>query len=207
MSGQRGPRQRPSIARCPARDRPDRQWVLTVPHRLRYRLAFDHALCRPACSSAQCAAGTGGAAGAPASRTARAGRSPSSRRKPTRGARLRPRGRPLRASDTGPPPPAVHPPRPPPISPAAQPIAAAPCSTPPAAPAARRAQPLTLPSYGRRGPRTSAFGRYVTWPEKGRPYPLSPAPGANPRFGRSPPPRRMFPTGRTSTLRIEPVVP
>src|SRR5262249_41283997 len=25
---------------------PDRQWVLTVPHRLRYRLAFDHALCR-----------------------------------------------------------------------------------------------------------------------------------------------------------------
>jgi hypothetical protein len=23
-----------------------RQWVLTVPHRLRYRLAFDHALCR-----------------------------------------------------------------------------------------------------------------------------------------------------------------
>jgi hypothetical protein len=25
---------------------PVRQWVLTVPHRLRYRLAFDHALCR-----------------------------------------------------------------------------------------------------------------------------------------------------------------
>jgi hypothetical protein len=27
---------------------PVRQWVLTVPHRLRYRLAFDHALCRAA---------------------------------------------------------------------------------------------------------------------------------------------------------------
>jgi transposase-like zinc-binding protein len=25
---------------------PVRQWVLTVPHRLRYRLAFDHTLCR-----------------------------------------------------------------------------------------------------------------------------------------------------------------
>jgi len=25
---------------------PERQWGLTVPHRLRYRLAFDHALCR-----------------------------------------------------------------------------------------------------------------------------------------------------------------
>lgn len=25
---------------------PVRQWVLTVPHRLRYRLAFDHVLCR-----------------------------------------------------------------------------------------------------------------------------------------------------------------
>jgi hypothetical protein len=25
---------------------PVRQWVLSVPHRLRYRLAFDHALCR-----------------------------------------------------------------------------------------------------------------------------------------------------------------
>src|SRR4029434_8559346 len=27
---------------------PVRQWVLTVPHRLRYRLAFDHAQCRAA---------------------------------------------------------------------------------------------------------------------------------------------------------------
>ncbi len=25
---------------------PVRQWVLTLPHRLRYRLAFDHPLCR-----------------------------------------------------------------------------------------------------------------------------------------------------------------
>ena len=27
-------------------DVPVRQWVLSVPHRLRYRLAYDHALCR-----------------------------------------------------------------------------------------------------------------------------------------------------------------
>jgi hypothetical protein len=27
-------------------DVPVRQWVLSVPHRLRYRLAYDHQLCR-----------------------------------------------------------------------------------------------------------------------------------------------------------------
>ena len=27
-------------------DVPVRQWVLSVPHRLRYRLAYDHRLCR-----------------------------------------------------------------------------------------------------------------------------------------------------------------
>jgi len=30
---------------------PVRQWVRTVPHRLRYRLAFDHALCRAVLAS------------------------------------------------------------------------------------------------------------------------------------------------------------
>ena len=28
-------------------DLPIRQWVLTLPHRLRYKLAYDHPLCRP----------------------------------------------------------------------------------------------------------------------------------------------------------------
>jgi len=57
---------------------PVRQWVLTVPHRLRYRLAFATCSVAPssASSSVQCSAGTAGAPAAPGSLAAAAAQSP-----------------------------------------------------------------------------------------------------------------------------------
>jgi len=51
-----------------------RSWVLTVPHRLRHRLAFDHALCRAVLGVfvLVCSVGTAAAPGAPGSATGRA---------------------------------------------------------------------------------------------------------------------------------------
>jgi hypothetical protein len=45
-------------------DVPIRQWVLSLPHRLRYVLAWDHALCR-ASSSGRCSGFCGAARGRP----------------------------------------------------------------------------------------------------------------------------------------------